>query len=438
MSPRTPTDGLRALAAILVAVLALAGSACERAKGRLVASQDEIILERRPDPVYDQLYPYYVELCAVSQFRSKVTGAGGVPGHAVMYLKGACNDEASPYPQLRRCRRVATDPYDPEHGAGVSVNRWFRNVNWIATPGQALFYEGGLSPDARLTRAQFDATIRKLIDAGVYRGVELHEYPTDAAERSLEDFIGRQSLATDHALRFARSVFCARMPVTESMLGEVIDFLNELNHEFATGEADYQWSGLSDNCVHTLRNSLAAASIWTPTSVRVIKLRQIFNLAIPANEFVNLARLGAEGPLEDYGQVYDARVHRDALMEFDWLPTRHGALVKTLPVFAENDLYDTTLRLFVLQSPFRRGQMQHAVRLLSDERFVDVRANLRHFEQVYARILAERDDEGFGIASLRGDRYRRVRRRYYAYIEKQQAEMHDLLARLGPESPQSR
>jgi hypothetical protein len=136
--------------------------------------------------------------------------------------------------------------------------------------------------------------------------------------------------------------------------------------------------------------------------------------------------------------VYDARVHRDALMEFDWLPTRHGALVKTLPVFAENDLYDTTLRLFVLQSPFRRGQMQHAVRLLSDERFVDVRANLRHFEQVYARILAERDDEGFGIASLRGDRYRRVRRRYYAYIEKQQAEMHDLLARLGPESPQSR
>ncbi len=384
MHGRASSDGLRVLASTLVAVLALAGSACERAKGRLVASQDEIILERRPDPVYDQLYPYYVELCAVSQFRSKVTGEGGVPGHAVMYVKGACNDEASPYPQLRRCRRVATDPYDPEHGAGVSVNRWFRNVNWIATPGQALFYEGGLSPDARLTRAQFDATIRKLVDAGVYRGV--------------------------------------------------IDFLNELNHEFATGEADYQWSGLSDNCVHTLRNSLAAASIWTPTSVRVTKLRQIFNLAIPANEFVNLARLGAEGPLEDYGKLYDDSVRRDALMEFDWLPTRHGALVKTLPVFAENDLYDTTLRLFVLQSPFRRSQMEHAVRLLSDERFVDVGANLRHFEKVYARILAERDDEGFGIASLRGDRYRRVRRRYYEYVEKQQAEVADLLARLPAQS----
>jgi hypothetical protein len=325
---------------------------------------------------------------------------------------------------------VAADPYDPEHGAGVSVNRWFRNVNWIATPGQALFYEGGLAPGERLTRAHFYATIRNLIEAGVYRGVELHEYPTDAPERSLEDFIARQSLATDHALRFARSVFCARMPVTEAMLGEAIDFLNELNQEFAKGEADYEWSGLSDNCVHTLRNALAAASIWTPTSVRVIKLRQLFNLAIPANEFVNLARLGAEGPLEDYRKVYDTSVHRDALLEFDWLPTRHGALVKALPVFAENDLYDTTFRLFVLQSPFRRGQMQHTVRLLSDERFEDVGANLRHFQQVYAEILAERDDEGFGIASLRGDRYRRVRRRYYAYIETQRAEVERLLAQL--------
>jgi hypothetical protein len=164
--------------------------------------------------------------------------------------------------------------------------------------------------------------------------------------------------------------------------------------------------------------------------VRVIKLRQIFNLAIPANEFVNLARLGAEGPLEDYGQVYGDSVHRDALIEFDWLPTRHGALVKTLPVHAENDLYDTAFRMFVLQSPFRQGQVRDSVRLLSDERFVEVGANLRHFAQVYAGILENRDEEGFGLAGLRGDRYRRVRRRYYTYVETQRAEVEELLARL--------
>ncbi len=284
-----------------------------------------------------------------------------------------------------------------------------------------MFYEGNLAPGSRLTQAHVDATVLRIIDEGIFRGVELHEYPTTSAERTLADFIARQSLATDNALRFARTVFCARMPVTEDMLVEVMDFLNELNHEYATGEADYEWSGFSDNCVHTLRNALAAASIWTPTSVRVIKLRQIFNLAIPANEFVNLARLGAEGPLEDYGQVYGDSVHRDALIEFDWLPTRHGALVKTLPVHAENDLYDTAFRIFVLQAPFRQGQVRDSVRLLSDERFVEVGANLRHFAQVYAGILENREEEGFGLAGLRGDRYRRVRRRYYAYIEKQQS-----------------
>jgi hypothetical protein len=421
----------------VIAVLAIGGSACDRASGRFVAGQDDIILERRPGLVYDQLYPYYVELCAVSQFRSKTKGTGGVPGHAVMYLKGACQDRESPYPQLRRCRRIATDPYDPEHGAGVSVNRWLRNVNWIATPGKALFYEGNLSPGTRLTQAHFDATVRAVIDADVFRGVELHEYPPTSSERTLGDFIAHHSLATDYALRFARSVFCARMPVTEEMLVEIMDFLNELNHEFATGEADYVWSGFADNCVHTLRNALAAASIWTPTSVRVVKLRQLFNLAIPANEFVNLARLGAEGPLDDYEQIYLDSDQRDALIEFDWLPTRHGALVKALPVHAENDLYDTALRMFVLQSPFRQGQLRASVRLLSDERFVEVGANLRHFAKVYAGILTDRDEEVSGLASLRGDRYRRVRRRYYSYIEKQQAEVEALLARLSAERSSS-
>jgi hypothetical protein len=146
---------------------------------------------------------------------------------------------------------------------------------------------------------------------------------------------------------------------------------------------------------------------------------------------VNLARLGAEGPIDDYGEIYGDPLRRDALLEFDWLPTRHGAVVKVLPVHAENDLYDTTLRIFVLQSPFRQGQMRAAMRLLSDERFVDLDANLRHFAAVYDGILADRDDEGFGLASLRGDRYRRIRSRYYAYIEAQRAQVQAMLDRLG-------
>jgi len=206
---------------------------------RFMLTPERIIIERRPDPVYDQLFPYYVDLCATSQLSSNEKGRGGLAGHAVMYIKGACKDEHAPFPQLRRCRVAATDLDDPEHGAGVSVGRWFRNVNWVAVPRYALFFRGNLAPGQRLTRTHFDATVREVIARGVYDGVELHPYPTVAPVRSLEDFITSQSIGTDLALQFARSVFCARMPVTERMLDEVMTFLNDKNREYAEGKADY-------------------------------------------------------------------------------------------------------------------------------------------------------------------------------------------------------
>jgi hypothetical protein len=59
-------------------------------------------------PTYERLVPYYVELGAASQFRSKLTGEeGDVAGHAALYFKGACKDENAPFPQLRRSRVVS-------------------------------------------------------------------------------------------------------------------------------------------------------------------------------------------------------------------------------------------------------------------------------------------------------------------------------------------
>ena len=41
---------------------------------RFQVKPDDIIIERRPDTEYEKLFPCYVELCAPSQFRSKLTG----------------------------------------------------------------------------------------------------------------------------------------------------------------------------------------------------------------------------------------------------------------------------------------------------------------------------------------------------------------------------
>jgi hypothetical protein len=215
------------------------------------------------------------------------------------------------------------------------------------------------------------------------------------------------------------------------MVDEIIAFLNDKNREYAEGDADYNWSVWADNCAHTLRNALAAANIWSPLSVQAIKFRQIFNLAVPANEFVNLAELGIEGNISDFREIQRDGPERDAFHEFHWLPTRQGALLKTLPVHEPNDLYDTTFRLFTLQSPFRMGKTQRAIDLLSDERFVKLDANLRYFRDKYDAILASHDERRDTLASVRGSPYRRSERLFYAYMETQRTEVGSMLARLS-------
>ena len=114
-------------------------------------------------------------------------------------------------------------------------------------------------------------------------------------------------------------------------------------------------------------------------------------------------------------------------------PARRAAK-ETLPVHEPNDLYDTTFRLFTLQSPFRMGKTQHAIDLLSDDRFVDLAANLHYFRDKYEAVLARHDERHDMLTSVRGTPYRRVERLFYEYLKAQRSEVEAMLARLpGPE-----
>lgn len=416
---------LRASLAVgFLAVLLLPGCASQ-----LAPLYDEIVPTRIAPPVYEVLFPHYVQLCAVSQYRPRDGLPGGIPGHAVMYLKGACIDAESAFPLLRRCETRSHDWRSPGHGVGISVNRWFRNVNWVAVPGIPLFFFGNLERFERLTREHFDATVREAIELGIFEGVELKEYPNLGEERSLEDFVRHHSLGTDFALRFGRSVFCATLPIEEPMLDDMIEYLNGLNREYATGNADYNWSGYADNCVHTLRNTLAAAGVWEPKSVNLVKLRHLFNVAVPANEFVNLGWLATRHPLGDFDRIYRDEVQRQSLLDRAWLPMRHGALVESAGVHQSNDLYDTRFRIFVLEGPFGSRATRRAESLLNDARSTELDTNLRFFRERYRRILEERPEDGRRLRP-RGRDYREARSRYYAYVEAQLADVERLLEQL--------
>jgi len=79
--------------------------------------------------------------------------------------------------------------------------------------------------------------------------------------------------------------------------------------------------------------------------------------------------------------------------------------------------------LFTLQSPFLMGKTQRAINLLSDQRFVDLDANLHYFAEKYDAILARHDEERDTMATVRGTPFRRVAQLYDQHIHTQRDEV---------------
>jgi hypothetical protein len=76
------------------------------------------------------------------------------------------------------------------------------------------------------------------------------------------------------------------------------------------------------------------------------------------------------------------------------------------------------------------GKAEHAMELLSDDRFVKLDANLRYFRDKYDAILSKHDELRDRLASVRGTPYRRIARLHYEYIKTQRVEVESMLNRL--------
>ncbi len=427
LPPGIDTITARLLALSVILLFGLQGCA-------LTAEEGEVYPDVKPEPVYDQLYPYYVEACAVSQIRANFAEPGGTPGHAVMFLKGACIDRSRGYPRLKLCDPDTVNLDDPESGTGISVNKTFKNVNWIAIPGKKLFFHGILDQGVVNEKAVLD-TLDAVEEAGAWDGIEIHEqyYPQSDDPDDLTLLAAQETLGTDFALRFGRYVYCARVPMPRQQLGRVVDYLNGLNDEYAIGVADYNWSGYSDNCSHAIHNSLANANVWKDQKVNTTKFRQLFNLSVPANEVINLALLANTFPLEKFDEIYYDETKRRALLNDDWLPTRHGALVKYLTIHRDNELYDTGESILVLELPFFRNKSNRFSKLFGQPRYTEVEENLLYFQGRYQQIL---DDRPFNRADpAPGDPYGQARKHYYEYIEAQLADVNRKLAQLTESRP---
>jgi hypothetical protein len=391
------------------------------------------------EEVYSSFYPYYAEYCAASQLKKRpgfgTDPSSGVGGHSVFWLNGVCRDTSAGYPTIKLCDD--TIPAD-QRGVGLSVNAHFKNTMWVATPGRDFFFHGTLAANQRLTRAEYEHTLAVAQQLGIYQGVEYHAdvFDDQPPGMSRREFIYDIAIATDYAVNFGRDRYCARVPLNPDQMTKVVDYLNDLNADYKSGKRDFEWNVLQNNCAHVTHNALAAAGVWDEWATGEFALFAAFDFPAPKNEFVNLMRRTNDMPLDDLMAVYEDDAARQALMRGDGLPAQPGALAEAEKVVWDNEIYDTDLALIFYDDPVFGAYKKRFRDIFAERRYVDIRASLTYFADLYARIRRERKPvESYldGLAADERPSFSEFYTSYYAHVDRSIARVKAVMAVLdGP------
>jgi len=387
---------------------------------------------------YNSLFPYSVEVCAVTQFHQIGAKPGGWGGHATLFINGAEIESGAGYPRLRLVA-ATTDLSNPDSGIGISVNKLFDNVTWVAIPGRDEFFRGGLAPEQTLNEDFYEGAIQNATSAGWLAGVRIKDAVMrrkPPAMRS-EEFILRHSIGTDFALNFARTAYCARLPMSRDAIGKVIGYLNSVNQSALT--SGYTWNMYTNNCSHVVHNALAAAGVWDPKVARgpgaidvardvasvakAIVLGQMSDFSFPANNFVRLYEAGNARPIDDALSAFRNHDVRRTMSD-GWITTAPGALIATYPIHdaSRNQMFASGRDPFLFSVPMLWDKADTFKMLTRDAPSVvtDLAENLAHFRESYLKTLANQrslEDEARLLNRTEDkDAFRSFYGRFYAQI----------------------
>ncbi|GAB6854113.1 hypothetical protein [Asaia astilbis] len=336
---------------------------------------------------YEDAFPYYVELCALSELRKKpgfgIPIRSGMGGHLIFYLNGVKIRRDRGYPLLEVCPEDA-DP--ARKGAAISVNSHFVNANWVPVERNSFVLSGLVKPGQRLDRAAYAETQEHARQQGIFDGIDLHTryYRDKPAGMSNEAFKYEISIGTDYAVRFGRDTYRAKLPVDREEMTKIVSFLNDLNAPFRDGHKTYSWNLINNNCVHVAHNALSAAGIWKPWPTGLHPGLAVFHFPVPKNAFIDLALRANDLKLENPRAIYADLSARCSLLRDGTLPVRAGALCTLEPALEHNDLYDTkALKLIFYDNPFWGAYLFRLRRISRDPRYLDLLTNLDWFKHRY-------------------------------------------------------
>ncbi len=381
--------------------------------------------------VYNALFPYYAEICAVTIYERKGAKPGGSGGHAIMFMNGAEIDPSAGYPRLRLVPE-GTDLSDPDSGVGISVNKMFANVNWVAIPGRDMFFHAGLPASATLDPAVVEAAVHAAASKPWFDGILPHAevLQSKPAGMPLKEFMVRSALGTDFGLTFARSAYCSRLPLSREGLGKALAYLNGRNAEARAH--GYDWNGLTNNCSHIPHNALAEAGVWDPKKTRgpghFDRVRSVLgsglkaisgqtaDLSFPANNFVRLYEAGNMRPIDDpfeaFGNHDMTRTIKDG-----WTSTGPGALVVTYPIHdaAHNQVFNPGKDPLLASVPLLWDKRSTFEKLTKEPpaELTDLGANLASYDARYRKIVDEAPGTADGLGRLENEGHRRAYREFY-------------------------
>jgi hypothetical protein len=381
------------------------------------------------DQEYATDYPYYAEICALSELEKK-SGFGaeissGFGGHAVLYLNGVCRRQDTAYPVTQMCDEQGPAP--SADGVGISVNAHYSNADWVAVEGRNLFFKGNLKDNEPLTRDTYRRVLGEAQRKRIYDDVTFHDevydgMPAGFTRRSFQYEI---SVATDFALKFGRDKYCARIPLSRSQMVKTVDYLNAVNEPYRSGKQVFDWNILSHNCAHINHNALAAAGLWDAWPMDRCILISMFDFPVPKNEFVNVMRRTNDMPIDDLEAMFDDRAARKLLLEEGRLPTEPGAIIDLDDVAKPNEVYDTDLRIIFYDDPITATYQRRFNEILTEPRYFSLRDNLIYFAALYDRIARERKSLDWYLAKRTEDseqdrnEFKLFYEKYYDYIGRQ-------------------
>jgi hypothetical protein len=297
---------------------------------------------------YEDYFPAYFEYCSGTQWKLQTGEEGGTPGHGFTYIHGLCKDYRSNYPQVIPCSEVSAElkAKYPHQGVGVSLDKNFTNVMWVAVPGRDLMIFGETSRKAILN-SDAEVHIQKVKDLKVFNEVRsksenLKPYTPGTTEYLKA--IAMDALGTDLAPNWARELHCVKIPTPKENLSAVANFLNASNNQYKNGPKEYEWSKLSNNCVHLAINTSHAMGITDDIELDQKNVKMLLNMALPANGFMMYADLAV---LED---VPNLKKLGKVLSQKSFYEVQVGAMMEVHPVYPSGDIFNTD-KLTVLTAP---------------------------------------------------------------------------------------